>query len=171
MVIGDAPIDDEITGDMTPMLDVVFQLMIFFMCTIKFKTLEGKLTAYLPKDVGVNPTPPTAPLEKVDIVVKVLKEGTKLQPLRDDPYDPAVGGAYRYGPDRVLQFQVGPMVTSNPTELMQRLKQLHTAQPDRAATIDPKFKPFSTTYADLVAALNAAVLAGFSDITLKGSSE
>lgn len=171
MVMGDAAPVDEIKPDMTPMIDVVFQLMIFFMCTIKFKTLEGKLTAYLPKDVGVNTTPPTAPLEKVDIVVKVLKEGSKLMPLRDDPYDPTAGGPYRFGPDRVLQFQVGSMVTSSAEDLYARLKQLHTAQPDRAATIDPKFKPFSTTYADLVLALNASVLAGFTDITLKGSAE
>ena len=39
---------------MTPMIDVTFLLLIFFMCTLKFKTLEGKLAAYLPKDVGVN---------------------------------------------------------------------------------------------------------------------
>lgn len=169
MVMGAAAPQDDIKQDMTPMIDVVFQLMIFFMCTIKFKTLEGKLTAYLPKDVGVNPTPSDAKLEKVDIVVKVLKEGTKLHPTRDDPYVPP--GAFRYGPDRKLQFQVGSMVTGDPEELRARLKQLHDAQPDRAATIDPKAKPFVTTYADLVLALNAAVLADFTDITLKGSSE
>ncbi len=48
--------------EMTPMIDVTFQLLIFFMCTIKFKVLEGKLAAYLPKDVGVN-TSPAEPIE------------------------------------------------------------------------------------------------------------
>ncbi len=38
---------------MTPMIDVTFQLLIFFMVTSKFKTLEGKLAAYLPKDKGL----------------------------------------------------------------------------------------------------------------------
>jgi len=38
--------------DMTPMIDVVFQLIIFFMCSIKFKSLDGRLLSYLPKDVG-----------------------------------------------------------------------------------------------------------------------
>ena len=51
---------DEIMGEkceleMTPMIDVTFLLLIFFMCTLKFKVLEGKLGPYLPKDVGVNP--------------------------------------------------------------------------------------------------------------------
>lgn len=39
---------------MTPMIDVTFLLLIFFMCSIKFKRLDGKLSTYLPKEVGVN---------------------------------------------------------------------------------------------------------------------
>lgn len=168
MVMGNAAPQDPIKADMTPMIDVVFLLLIFFMLTIKFKTLEGKLTAYLPKDVGVNPTPTDAKLEKVDIVIKVLKEGTRLMPLRDDPFPPDGTGPFRHGPDRVLQYQVGSMTTNSIVELSNRLKQLNQAQPDRAATIDPKTK---TTYADLVLVLNTAVLAGFTDITFKGSFE
>ena len=37
--------------DMTPMIDVVFLLIIFFLC-IDFKVLEAKLPAHLPKDAG-----------------------------------------------------------------------------------------------------------------------
>ncbi|MHC4597460.1 MAG: ExbD/TolR family protein [Planctomycetota bacterium] len=44
---------DDIEPNMTPMIDVCFQLLIFFMVTSKFKTLEGKLAAYLPKDKGL----------------------------------------------------------------------------------------------------------------------
>ncbi len=37
--------------DMTPMIDVVFLLIIFFLC-IDFRVLESKLPAHLPKDAG-----------------------------------------------------------------------------------------------------------------------
>ena len=37
------PTHEPVETDMTPMIDVTFQLIIFFICTIKFKTLEGKL--------------------------------------------------------------------------------------------------------------------------------
>ena len=49
--------------EMTPRIDVSFLLLIFFMCTIKFKTLEGKLAAYLPKGEGPSAAPvePSAP--------------------------------------------------------------------------------------------------------------
>jgi biopolymer transport protein ExbD len=60
---------DEIDMNMTPMIDVCFQLLIFFMVTSKFKTLEGKLAAYLPKDRGprniYTPPPDTLPIRVV----------------------------------------------------------------------------------------------------------
>ena len=44
---------EEVKMDMTPMIDCTFQLLIFFMVSTKFKTLEGLLAAYLPKDKGL----------------------------------------------------------------------------------------------------------------------
>ena len=48
--------------NMTPMIDVVFQLLIFFMCSLHFKTLEGKMTSYLPKDKGLQSTAVVNPI-------------------------------------------------------------------------------------------------------------
>jgi biopolymer transport protein ExbD len=45
---------DEVKLELTPMIDVTFLLLIFFMVSMKFKVLEGKLQTELPKDVGVN---------------------------------------------------------------------------------------------------------------------
>src|SRR5687767_12908140 len=105
-MIGKRVPNDEIKGDMTPMIDVVFQLLIFFMLTIKFKVLEGKLAAYLPKDVGVNTTQ-AEPKEKIEIRLKVLKEGTKM-----DPHDPSKPwkkeGPFKWGEDRQIQYSIGP---------------------------------------------------------------
>ena len=42
--------------DMNPMIDVVFQLLIFFLVTMKFKTLDMKIDAFLPKDRGLAKT-------------------------------------------------------------------------------------------------------------------
>ena len=39
--------------DMTPMIDIVFQLLIFFLLSAKFIALEGQLSSYLPKDRGL----------------------------------------------------------------------------------------------------------------------
>ena len=34
--------------NMTPMIDVVFQLLVFFLVSMKFKTLDMKIEAFLP---------------------------------------------------------------------------------------------------------------------------
>jgi len=151
--------------DMTPMIDVVFQLMIFFMCTIKFKTLEGKLSAYLPKDVGVNSSD-AEPLEKVDIILKLVREGSKLHPYKDVAWNGE--GPFKYGPDRIVQYKVGSKEMTDLSELGDRLKKLYEATPDRAATIDSYT---GVVYGDLVAVLDQALIAGFRDITFKGARE
>lgn len=62
---------DEVKMELTPMIDVTFLLLIFFMVTMKFKVLEGKLATELPKDVGVNAGEVDKLLEKVEIGIKV----------------------------------------------------------------------------------------------------
>ena len=54
--------------NMTPMIDVIFQLMIFFMCSIHFKSLEGKLISNLPKYAGeISSSVFIPPIEEVRI--------------------------------------------------------------------------------------------------------
>lgn len=45
--------------DMTSMIDVVFLLLIFFMCATKFKIPEGALRSFLPRDRGQSSSSPT----------------------------------------------------------------------------------------------------------------
>ncbi len=63
-----------LAGDMTPMIDVTFQLIIFFMLQ-KFKTLEGKLSTFLPKDVGVT-SGPAKMTPRLDVQVYLAEKGT-----------------------------------------------------------------------------------------------
>ena len=160
-------IDDECGLDMTSMIDVVFLLLIFFLCTLKFKTLEGKLAAYLPKDVGVN-TSEAEEIEKVEILVKVVNAGALLDARGEKPYDPVKGGRFSFGPGRRISYAVGPRKMSTLEELEVRLRQLHKAADERPATIDSR--P-GTVYADVIGVLDATLNAGFTQITFVGSYE
>ena len=153
---------EEAKMDMTPMIDVVFQLIIFFMCNIKYKTLEGRLDAYLPKDVGVNTSPATQ-IEKVEITIKVVQVGERRDPKHvDQPWSGK--GTYEYL-GRTLSYQIGPRKTADIDEVRKVLAQLHREDPERKSTID--CRP-GTIYADMIPVLDAAVDAGFSDITFVG---
>jgi biopolymer transport protein ExbD len=59
---------------MTPMIDVTFLLLIFFIVTLKFKILEGRLDAALPKDRGTS-TSEAEEIDKIDILIKVAEPG------------------------------------------------------------------------------------------------
>ena len=66
--------EEEAKLELTPMIDVSFLILIFFMC-LPFKTLEGKLQAFLPTDKGINPTPQEPPNEiKVSVHIVSRKE-------------------------------------------------------------------------------------------------
>jgi len=152
-------------GDMTPMIDVTFQLLIFFMLTIEFKQLEGKLSAYLPKDVGVNQSQ-AEPKEKVEIVLRVAAEGTKLDPEKGGPWTGE--GPYKYGDDRKVDISIGPRTTRDLEEVRRRLKELKLQDPERPATIDAY--P-GTIYEDVIKVLDVVLLADYSDVTFVGARQ
>ncbi len=63
---------DMAEGDMTPMIDMVFQLIAFFMVLINFAQTESNDRVVLPSSTLVKP--PEAPLE-FPIVLHVAKDG------------------------------------------------------------------------------------------------
>jgi biopolymer transport protein ExbD len=45
--------DNPVAVNVVPLVDVIFCLCVFFMCSFKFRQLEGKFDTWLPKDAGV----------------------------------------------------------------------------------------------------------------------
>ena len=158
---------DECELEMTPMIDVTFLLLIFFLCTIKFKTLEGKLNAFLPKDVGVN-TSQAEPKEKIEIQIRVKNEGRKVDPRDKTKTEPWSGtGRWKYT-GRELTYSIGPYKTDSIDDVRKRLKTLHDADPEQDTTIDPRK---GVVYADVVGVLDAVLQADFGSVTFVGSYE
>ena len=105
-------VQEEAVMDMTPMIDVVFLLIIFFLC-IDFKILEAKLPAYLPKDKGSQDTQ-VEPQEqlRIKIVCEKGNEGTKI--------DRPNGNSYRLE-GHVVYYTVGPKKVKDLQELKDEL--------------------------------------------------
>jgi biopolymer transport protein ExbD len=68
---------EEVKLSITPMIDVTFLLLIFFMCAMKFKTLERKVAAFLPTDRGPAKTVQLFPPETKITVKLRWDEGTR----------------------------------------------------------------------------------------------
>jgi biopolymer transport protein ExbD len=68
--------------NVVPMVDVIFCLCVFFMCSMKFKQLEGKFDSWLPKDKGAGGTPAEIQETRVALFWDVDKQTTRA-PVRD----------------------------------------------------------------------------------------
>ena len=68
-------INDDAEMQITPMIDIVFQLLIFFLLSAKFISLEGQLSSYLPKDRGLDATNAITDLVNVTFFLQWRDDG------------------------------------------------------------------------------------------------
>ena len=140
------------------MIDVTFLLLIFFMCTLHFTTLEGRLSAHMPKDAGPSARAERK-LEPVSVILRVVAEGTRLAGEGVEPWSGV--GAYRYGPDRVIEYRVGPRHVRDLESAGAILRELRRETPELGLVLDARE---GVVHAEVVALLDRAVELGFSDV-------
>jgi biopolymer transport protein ExbD len=91
MAGGGDPNDNPVAINVVPMVDVIFCLCVFFMCSFRFKQTEGKFDSWLPKDKGNGGAVDTLPVE-IRIAMlwdpqkeKVIRQyGTRIVPNDDE---------------------------------------------------------------------------------------
>jgi len=141
--------------DMTPMIDVTFLLLVFFIVTLNIRQLEGRLDAALPKDRGTGKS--SEQIDKTDILVFVSEPGQLIQEGKD-----SAPWAYE---GRRLRYEIGT----------HRFDSLDAMQP-YLASLDLE-APLSldlrkgTTNGDAIALLDRSIALGFQDISFAGTFE
>jgi biopolymer transport protein ExbD len=74
--------DNPVAINVVAMVDIIFCLCLFFMCSLKFKPLDGKLESWLPKDVGPRQEAvPRLPIDEMRIVLSWDSERNRLDRL------------------------------------------------------------------------------------------
>jgi biopolymer transport protein ExbD len=58
--------ENPVAINVVPMVDVIFCLCIFFMCSFKFKEVEGKFDSWLPKNKGAD-----SPMKAEDLIEEI----------------------------------------------------------------------------------------------------
>jgi len=83
-------------GDLTPLIDIAFLILIFFMC-LPFRTLDGKLQAHLPLAKGPDISLDRPP-EELKLSVHIVGRDEQLRSWGPELKVPAPTRAvYRYG--------------------------------------------------------------------------
>jgi len=173
---------EEAKIDMTPMIDVVFLLIIFFLC-IDFKVLESKLPAYLPKDKGSNTTE-EEPIEQLPVQIVVTQKGTKRyrnihgNSTWEDPRTGKVREAAYQLVGHTVQWNVGPKTYTDLDKLKTELERIYndrrTWQPDKKNPGKKKPMPIviepqiNACYTDVATTVDAVTAAGFDEINFGG---
>lgn len=135
---------EDVKLELTPMIDVTFLLLIFFICTMKFKVLEGKLETQLPKDVGVNSNPVDEMLEKVEI--DIVKDDSRPQGVR---------------------VAIDGQVMPNLDTFRARMRVFRQNDPETRCTLYPRD---GVNYEHVVHVVDQLLLADITDITFAGVS-
>lgn len=146
-------------ADLTPMIDVVFQLLIFFLLNLQYRALEGRLDAFLPKERGAAHGVASL-VTPVEITLRVVTPGE-----RRDPLDPARAwsGSGPYAlVGRELAYAVGPRQSRSLADVERWLAELVRASEERKLVVDPRE---GTLYDDVVPLLDLAHEAGFDGLT------
>jgi biopolymer transport protein ExbD len=100
------PIEDA-KLDMTPMIDCVFQLLIFFLVSMKFEDIIAHLDVYRPA-----PDPNAKPIEKVDdlVTIGVFSDGFTIndKPMQLDSLDRMLGKLAGYSKTQTILIKCAP---------------------------------------------------------------
>jgi biopolymer transport protein ExbD len=158
---------EETEANTTPMIDVVFLLIIFFLC-IDFRVLEAKLPAFLPKDRGTSDRQ-QEPREALHVCIVCTERGTEVARRSDAPDGES---SYALLGHRI-EWEVGPKrLTALPGVVaeLERIRhdpsKLQRDDTGRMRPMDVVIRPGrSTTYGDVARTLDAVRKAGFEDIS------
>jgi biopolymer transport protein ExbD len=88
--VGEAP-DNPVAINITAMVDIIFCLCVFFMCSLHFKQLEGKFDTWLAKDKGSQGMPVGTIIQEIRVALfwneqtgeVTRKIGTRVVPEDD----------------------------------------------------------------------------------------
>ncbi len=129
-------------------VDVVFLLLIFFMCASNFRTQEKKLDAHLPKDEGLMAKPVKF---EIPHEIRLKMYWANNNPTKDWRFGQCIHSPSAPFPENWpheivplsiegphIVIQVGKVQCANLNELFRKLKDVTERQPDTPVVIDAR---------------------------------
>ena len=169
---------DDTVMNMTPMIDICFQLIVFFMLTLRFPSVSNRFETQLPKDRGQASSPAVlTPLQ--EITVKLFRKDTEKDKAEHFT-------RVRVGESTTVDLPRGPWQSDSTYEDARRLKEdklfgLVTdaigaawAQQNKNPEVKGEIKTPPPTgqlvpHGDVMRVLDAFIAAGLTTINFEGA--
>ncbi len=173
------PEPEDTEMNMTPMIDIVFQLIIFFLLSLKFKTIDRRIESMLPKDRGLAPTP-TFPEDFLKVKIKAFrrdmadKEKAYTMIKIDNEKKQYVlpkgwKGRLKESSDRIDAYD--KVMNTLKSIVLKKLK-AHGGSPEevKGEIVAPPPKGGAVPHGDIVQILNVFLEVGMTDIVFEGAA-
>ena len=168
------PETDEGQLNMTPMIDIVFQLILFFLFSLRFKGLDHRIDNNIPKDRGIQATPQFVtdiPAIKVSLFrlneESKEKAQTKIKVAGQEFILPAGSwtGAGRH--DDALEAKRDAIFA----QIEAKITALHNGNKELKGEIDtPPPKGGSVPHADIMKVIDAFLGAKVTEVNFQGAA-
>ena len=159
--------------NMTPMIDIVFQLILFFMFNLRFKSLDYRIESQLPKDRGIQATPQIVadiPAIKVSLFRQNEEDDSKAYTkikIAGQEYNEKV---YAWTGVRATDMKYEDERDKFFAGIQAKIAELAKAGKDLKGEIDtPLPKGASVPHADVIRILDCFLGAGIKEVNFVGS--
>ena len=126
--------------NMTPMIDIVFQLILFFLFNLRFKSMDYRIESALPKDRGVEATPQMVePIPSIKISLFRLdadNPDAARTKIKIGTVHEVVLPVYKWKGKRVDDMAVEKLRDAKYTEIANVIKRLREGKPEFKGEID-----------------------------------
>ena len=159
--------------NMTPCIDIVFQLILFFLFNLRFKSLDYRIESTLPKDRGI-----VATNQIVDPIPAI-----KVSLFREFEDDPSkaftkikIAGSeqahnYQWTGNRKADMGIEDLRDVKFAGIQAKIAELFKANPSLKGEIDtPPPKGVSVPHSDVMRVLDCFLSAGISDVNFVGAA-
>ncbi len=119
------PNDNPVAINVVPLVDIIFCLCVFFMCSFKFRQLEGKFDSWLPQDKGTEGLPSLELISEVRVAMlwdensRVIHRKLLTREIPDDAelqkaiYDAHQAWVQKGKPDAPVTIDADPRIPWN----------------------------------------------------------
>jgi hypothetical protein len=173
------PEPEETEMNMTPMIDIVFQLIIFFLLSLKFKAVDRRIDSALPKDRGIQATQQFVD-ELPMITVKLFRQNME-DPNTDNQWTTIkVGNSHRFElpkgvwageviADRKRQDEYDKIFVDVEIAIRETWAKMDNNPEAKGEIKTPRPKGLKVPHGDVIRVLSTFNNVGLSDVKFEGA--